>query len=52
MFINNEGIAKNFEKINTMKLDDMEVYFYKKNKDFTNTEKEEFHINTNEIVNK
>lgn len=52
MFINNEGIAKNFEKINTMKLDDMEVYFYKKNKDFTNTEKEEFHINTNEIVNR
>ena len=52
MFINNEEIATNFEMINKMKLDDMDVYFYKKNKEFTDSEKEQFHINANEMLNK
>ena len=51
LFINNEGIAKNFEIINKMKLDDMEVCFYRKNKEIYSSEKEQFYIKCNEIIN-
>ena len=51
LFINNEGIAKNFEIINKMKLDDIEVCFYRKNKEIYSSEKEQFYIKCNEIIN-
>ena len=43
--------AKNFEIINKMKLDDMEVCFYRKNKEIYSSEKEQFYIKCNEITN-
>lgn len=51
IFINKEGICNNFELINTMKLDDIDIYFYKKNKEFTGEEKEKFHIDAKNVIN-
>ena len=34
-----------------MKLDDMEVCFYRKNKEIYSSEKEQFYIKCNEIIN-